>query len=354
MSEGNDKKLILLKDKALMMSLEEVFEQFTNFLRKSIQSFVGKFEYDDLFQTASYGLMKAYKAYDSSKDIMFITYLARIVNNELLMYNRRFERHLNNLSLNTPFNIDIDGNELMIEDITSDGKDYADVALESMYNDILYESIKELKPQEQTVLKAIYFEELKQDEVAKKYNLSQSYVSRIQRRALNKLHKIYKNGGVKMGIRAKITKEQLLEECRKHGTTGTALTEIGKKYGLDYRSVWANVKNWGIKEKLKELQEQRTSEVSEIEEIKEALPVQAEIAEVVQELTEITQPIEPMEVDKKKHLKTTKLTGTIADYNLTDGGFLIIKGGRSLPMLNKELEDFIQELLELKEYREVG
>lgn len=83
------KKIIKLSNGIKEMTCDEVFNQFKKFLYKTAYKWSSQYDINDLVQVAGMGLTKAYNTYDVDKGIMFITYLATIVNNEIRMYNRK-------------------------------------------------------------------------------------------------------------------------------------------------------------------------------------------------------------------------------------------------------------------------
>lgn len=145
---------------------------------------------DDLASMARIGLLKAYKAFDSSKNFKFTTFSIRLMYNEILMFLRSNKKHKSNISLETPIAIDKDGNDLTLIEVTP--------MEESEFKFEDYEMLKEALLIFQKTEKEIHFEILKQctmlgrtqRDVSIELGLSQSYVSRIEGRAKNKLRKI--------------------------------------------------------------------------------------------------------------------------------------------------------------------
>lgn len=84
-----DRKPIKLKNEIKDMSIEEVYQQFKNFIYKQCQSWLGKYEFDDLQQVAFIGLQKAYEGYEVDNGVQFLTYAAMVIGNDLRIYHRK-------------------------------------------------------------------------------------------------------------------------------------------------------------------------------------------------------------------------------------------------------------------------
>lgn len=222
-----EKKQIKLKNEVKSMSLEEVYIQFKNFIFKQCQSWRSKYEMEDLQQIAFIGLQKAYESYDISKDILFLTYAAMIIGNELRMYHRKNKKHEDVFSLNKTFSFKDD--EIEYIDTISDDIDYEERAFINIECENLRNALENLDPIDKEIVEELGLNFKKQHEIADKFNLSQSNVARKYKNALVELKNI-------MPVR-KITKEQLKAEVEKYGHTSEALNRIGKKYGLSPRTI---------------------------------------------------------------------------------------------------------------------
>jgi RNA polymerase sigma factor (sigma-70 family) len=254
-----DKKLIKLKNETKEMSLDEVYIQFKNFLYKSCSTWLGLYEREDLFQVAYIGLHKAYKSYDISKDILFLTYASRLVMNELLMFHRKNKKHLDVSSLNAPVNTNEEGNTLELEEVIPDTMDCEEDAIKNIQLLELKEVIETLDPKDKDILTSRAFKNESQLSIANRLHISQSYVSRLYLKILAKVKKniekrrevLYLNG------KAKLSREQLLVEAKRLGTSKEACIIIGEKYGLKPATVKFDMSSMGI---IKELKAQGTSE----------------------------------------------------------------------------------------------
>lgn len=149
-------------------------------------------EQDDLISIGTIGLIKAVGTFDSSKNIRFATYASRCIENEILMFFRSRRKTAGDISLDDPIDTDRDGNNLTLMDIMSDENDIVaqlDLTIQA-------EKLRRCFPQcleerEQEVLRLRYGLDnrlpLTQREVAKKLGISRSYISRIEKRAVEKL-----------------------------------------------------------------------------------------------------------------------------------------------------------------------
>lgn len=148
---------------------------------------------DDLISIGTIGLIKAVNTFNSDKNIRFATYAVRCIENEILMVLRCEKKLVNEVSLEEPIGKDSDGNEILLIDILSNDE-------ESVFNDAikeidtkkLYKAIdKCLTPREKEIIILRYGlkdgNSIPQREIAKKLKISRSYVSRIEKKALEKL-----------------------------------------------------------------------------------------------------------------------------------------------------------------------
>lgn len=147
---------------------------------------------DDLTGIGAIGLIKAVNTFDADKQIRLATYASRCVENEILMYLRRTSKIKGEVSFEEPLKVDWDGNALLLSDIL--GTD-ADIVYRDMdkHDDVkvLLKVLNELPSREQEIIKLRYGidckQELTQKEVADKLGISQSYISRLEKRIIKKL-----------------------------------------------------------------------------------------------------------------------------------------------------------------------
>ena len=147
---------------------------------------------DDLISIGTIGLIKGIDTYSRNKKVKLTTYCARCIQNEILMYYRANNKYNKNISINEGIGFDKEGNEITILDILkSDKPDFALDLYEKENIKLLSTYFNVLKKQEKEILGYRYGlnnqDELTQKEIAKKLNISRSYVSRIEKRALTKM-----------------------------------------------------------------------------------------------------------------------------------------------------------------------
>lgn len=148
---------------------------------------------DDLTSIGTIGLIKAVGSFDIDKNIKFATYASRCIENEILMYLRKSAKMKTDVSLDEPLSVDKDGNELVLADIMGTDNDYVYKKIEcKIENEILANLVDNLNPRERYIMQLRYGltaqeNELTQKEVADKLNISQSYISRIEKKVLLKL-----------------------------------------------------------------------------------------------------------------------------------------------------------------------
>lgn len=147
---------------------------------------------DELISIGSIGLIKAIGSFNHEKGTALATYASRCIENEILMTMRTSKKHRSNVSLNEPIGVDKDGNELVIMDMLCD--DHS--VIEDVENNIMMEKLLNitrsvLTDREFEIVRYRYglggYPALTQREVAKKFDISRSYVSRIEKKALEKI-----------------------------------------------------------------------------------------------------------------------------------------------------------------------
>ena len=150
------------------------------------------YDTDDLISIGTIGLVKGIDSYKPNKKTRLTTYVARCIENEILMYFRSNKKHLNNVSLNEKIGYDKDGNEINLLDIIKyESKDINDeINMQDNIN-LLLKYLNILSIREKDILIKRYglfnHKEQTQKEIAKELKISRSYVSRIEKRAMTKL-----------------------------------------------------------------------------------------------------------------------------------------------------------------------
>ena len=155
-------------------------------------------ELEDLVSIGSIGLIKGINTFSSDKNIKLATYCSRCIDNEILMYLRKNKKLKNEVSIDQTLSYDTDGNELRLEDIIGTDKD--EIAKEIEVNDdkeLIIREILSLKPRDREIMILRYGllgnNEYTQKEVADKLHISQSYISRIEKKVIKKLKVLINN-----------------------------------------------------------------------------------------------------------------------------------------------------------------
>ena len=147
---------------------------------------------DELISVGSIGLIKAVSTYNQGKGTGLATYASRCIENEILMMLRASKKHKNNVSLSEPIGVDKEGNELTVIDMIADDKDVIDDVERDILMERLVDVTKEcLDKREYDIIKHRYGLDgngaLTQREVANMFGISRSYISRIEKKALEKI-----------------------------------------------------------------------------------------------------------------------------------------------------------------------
>ena len=155
---------------------------------------------EDLISIGTIGLIKAVNTFKLEKNIKLATYASRCIENEILMYLRRTTKLKSEVSLDEPLNVDWDGNELLLSDILGTENDVVYHRLEDEVNrTLLYGAMKKLEPREKELMEMRFGlksgKEMTQKEVADKLGISQSYISRLEKRIISRLQKEIKKLG---------------------------------------------------------------------------------------------------------------------------------------------------------------
>lgn len=149
---------------------------------------------EDLISIGTIGLIKSIGTYRRDKNIKLATYSSRCIENEILMYIRKIAGQRAEVSLDEPINMDYDGNELLLSDILGTDEDMIMRPLEDDVDlCVLRQALQELPPREREIVLMRYglygYKELTQKEVAQKLGISQSYISRLEKRIMLRLRK---------------------------------------------------------------------------------------------------------------------------------------------------------------------
>lgn len=151
---------------------------------------------EDLISIGTIGLIKAINTFDLEKNIKLATYASRCIENEILMYLRRNNKTKLEVSIDEPLNVDWDGNELLLSDILGTEEDIISQNIESQVDrSLLAKALDKLSERERSIvemrfgLNTLNGEEKTQKEVADLLGISQSYISRLEKKIMKRLRK---------------------------------------------------------------------------------------------------------------------------------------------------------------------
>ena len=148
---------------------------------------------EDLISIGTIGLIKAVNTFDPTKKIKLATYASRCIENEVLMFLRRHSRTRQEVSIDEPLKTDWDGNELLLSDVLGTEPDTVSRGIEDdAEKAMLFQALSRLGPREKQIMSLRFGlggrEEMTQKEVADVMGISQSYISRLEKRILQRLH----------------------------------------------------------------------------------------------------------------------------------------------------------------------
>ena len=155
---------------------------------------------EDLISIGTIGLIKSINTYNKEKNIKLATYASRCIENEILMFLRRTSKVKAEVSIDEPLNVDYDGNELLLSDVLGTDED---VVFKNLENEtdmkLLNNAISKLSNREKTIVNLRYGlntpdgKEMTQKDVADKLGISQSYISRLEKKIMKRLRKEINN-----------------------------------------------------------------------------------------------------------------------------------------------------------------
>ena len=151
---------------------------------------------EDLISIGTIGLIKGINTFNPTKNIKLATYASRCIENEILMYLRKNSKTKMEVSIDEPLNVDWDGNELLLSDILGTDEDIISKDIENeVERKLLYKAIEKLNNREKIIVQMRYGlnnineEEMTQKEVADSLGISQSYISRLEKKKIKRLKK---------------------------------------------------------------------------------------------------------------------------------------------------------------------
>ncbi len=149
---------------------------------------------EDLISIGTIGLIKAVRTFNPEKKIKLATYASRCIENEILMFLRKSSQQKNEVSIDEPLNVDYDGNELLISDILSCDSDLVNSNIErESEHKLLLEAVSRLSGREREIMELRFGlngqKEHTQKQVADRLKISQSYISRLEKKIIARLRK---------------------------------------------------------------------------------------------------------------------------------------------------------------------
>ena len=198
LSKEDEEKYVLLSlegDKKAKDKLIEHNLRLVVFLAKKYEN--TGVDLEDLVSIGTIGLIKGVNTYKLDKNIKLATYASRCIDNEILMHLRKNKKRKTEVSLEDSLSYDSEGNELHLEDILGTDNDIVTINLDNETNKkLLYKEIEKLNKRDKQIIILRYGlynnKELTQKEVATLLNISQSYISRIEKKVIKKLRIIDK------------------------------------------------------------------------------------------------------------------------------------------------------------------
>ncbi|MBE6848274.1 MAG: RNA polymerase sporulation sigma factor SigE [Oscillospiraceae bacterium] len=147
---------------------------------------------EDLISIGTIGLIKAVETFHPEKNIKLATYASRCIENEILMHLRKTAQYRNEISIDEPLNVDWDGNELLLSDLLGTEEDVVNRGIENeAERNMLHEAVRQLSPRERQIMEMrfglIDGKEKTQKEVADLIGISQSYISRLEKKIIKRL-----------------------------------------------------------------------------------------------------------------------------------------------------------------------
>ena len=151
---------------------------------------------EDLISIGTIGLIKAVNTFKADKNIKLATYASRCIENEILMFMRKSTHYKNDISIDEPLNVDWDGNELLLSDVLGSDPDIVNRPIEQEdERNVVKQLVDNLPAREREIMQMRFgfcgYDEHTQKQVAEKLGISQSYISRLEKKILERLKKDY-------------------------------------------------------------------------------------------------------------------------------------------------------------------
>lgn len=194
---NSDEEAVLIEK--MMQGDEEAKQTLIERNLRLVVYTAGKFENtgigtEDLVSIGTIGLIKAIHSYNTEKEIKLATYASRCIENEILMQIRKTQKMKREVSLDDPLNTDTDGNELLLCDVLgTDSETVSERVMNEVENKLLKKALFVLTDKERYIISKRFGlgggEEMTQKEVADQMEISQSYISRLEKKIMNKLNR---------------------------------------------------------------------------------------------------------------------------------------------------------------------
>lgn len=195
LSSDEEKKCLMKFKNGDMNAKNKIIEHNLRLVAHIVKKYSSNSEeQDDLISIGTIGLIKGINSFDESKGIRLATYASKCIENEILMYFRSKKKSSLEISINEPIDSDSEGNPLTLMDIIFVQEDTAEITDDKLLINKLYGFIEEIEDErEKTIIIMRYglygTEIFTQKQIAKKLNISRSYVSRIEKKVIEKLRK---------------------------------------------------------------------------------------------------------------------------------------------------------------------
>ncbi len=195
LSPDDEKELVAKLSEGDKSAREKLIEhnlRLVVYIAKKFES--SNVDIDDLISVGTIGLIKAVNSFDGNKQIKLATYASRCIENEILMHLRKVVRTKSEMSLDEPLNVDWEGNVLLLSDVLGTESDVTckDVEIDEE-KDILIKTFKRLPPRERQIVRLRFgllgAQKKTQKEIADLMGISQSYISRLEKKVMKKLKK---------------------------------------------------------------------------------------------------------------------------------------------------------------------
>ena len=198
LSKMDEEMLVLKSNNGDIVARNKLIEhnlRLVVFLAKKYDNTI--YDLEDLVSIGTIGLIKGIKTYKLDKNIKLATYASRCIDNEILMFLRKNKKRLGEVSFEDSINFDSEGNELKIEDVFGTKEDIVEKFIENEEDQkLLIKEISKLNDRDKSIIEWRYGlfgkKELTQKELANKMSISQSYISRIEKKVVKKLKLLLK------------------------------------------------------------------------------------------------------------------------------------------------------------------